>query len=338
MERDDETGLYLMGARYYACWLGRWTSADPMGIGADGPGLNNYTRGSPVTLSDPSGHDDDNPNRSPATFLGDPLRFLREHWDEKVEAGPLAFVEGTAEKMSRPFKGIYRTFAPEGMLDLAARKFVHEYVLDEPYREYITEEQHNQMGWDALDTTLFLFPGVGEANAAAPGPRRFAFDPIPVGGDAALTPGFEVGFSRPWATDLPAVESVPGWYVGGTLSFAIGDPKENRPDEAPEVPSEPPPAPEFCSIEDAAEEVMGHSTVPAALQGRKVTGIGRIGDIGPLKSPDIIEQVTRSGYDPADFRAVQYQIEVEGGGSGIITVFEAEGGVYVAPHWSSANY
>jgi len=57
MERDDETGLYLMGARHYACWLGRWTSADPMGIGADGPGLYNYTRGSPVTLSDPSGYD-----------------------------------------------------------------------------------------------------------------------------------------------------------------------------------------------------------------------------------------------------------------------------------------
>ncbi len=57
MERDDETGLYLMGARYYACWLGRWTSADPMGIGADGPGLYNYTRGSPVPFSDPTGHE-----------------------------------------------------------------------------------------------------------------------------------------------------------------------------------------------------------------------------------------------------------------------------------------
>jgi len=44
-----------MGARYYAAWLGRWTSADPMGIGADGPGLYDYCRGSPVTLSDPSG-------------------------------------------------------------------------------------------------------------------------------------------------------------------------------------------------------------------------------------------------------------------------------------------
>ncbi|MBK6520310.1 MAG: RHS repeat-associated core domain-containing protein [Polyangiaceae bacterium] len=54
-ERDDETGLYYHGARYYACWLGRWTSADPLGIGADGPGLYNYTRGSPVVLVDPTG-------------------------------------------------------------------------------------------------------------------------------------------------------------------------------------------------------------------------------------------------------------------------------------------
>jgi RHS repeat-associated protein len=29
-ERDDETGLYYHGARYYAPWLGRWTEADPI--------------------------------------------------------------------------------------------------------------------------------------------------------------------------------------------------------------------------------------------------------------------------------------------------------------------
>jgi len=48
-------GLYYNGARYLAAWLGRWTSADPIGIGADGPGLYNYTRGSPVNYVDPSG-------------------------------------------------------------------------------------------------------------------------------------------------------------------------------------------------------------------------------------------------------------------------------------------
>ncbi|WP_437713623.1 RHS repeat-associated core domain-containing protein [Sorangium sp. So ce448] len=54
-EKDEETGLYYHGARYYAPWLGRWTSADPSGIGADGPNLYAYVRGSPVRLLDPSG-------------------------------------------------------------------------------------------------------------------------------------------------------------------------------------------------------------------------------------------------------------------------------------------
>jgi RHS repeat-associated protein len=61
-ERDDETGLYYYGARYYAAWLGRWTSADPLGIGADGPGLYNYVRGAPVTLTDPNGAEGKDPN------------------------------------------------------------------------------------------------------------------------------------------------------------------------------------------------------------------------------------------------------------------------------------
>jgi RHS repeat-associated protein len=53
-ERDEETGLYLMGARYYAAWLGRWTAADPAGT-VDGTNLYAYVRGSPVGLRDPSG-------------------------------------------------------------------------------------------------------------------------------------------------------------------------------------------------------------------------------------------------------------------------------------------
>src|SRR5262249_26288905 len=35
MERDKETGLAVHGARYYAGWLGRWGSADPIGISGD---------------------------------------------------------------------------------------------------------------------------------------------------------------------------------------------------------------------------------------------------------------------------------------------------------------
>ncbi|HGY09104.1 MAG TPA: hypothetical protein ENK37_03470, partial [Oceanithermus profundus] len=53
-ERDEETGLYAMGARYYAPWLGRWTAADPIGLG-DGVNRYAYVRGNPVRLRDPGG-------------------------------------------------------------------------------------------------------------------------------------------------------------------------------------------------------------------------------------------------------------------------------------------
>ncbi|MBI2737402.1 MAG: toxin [Rhodospirillales bacterium] len=53
-ERDEETGLYYHGARYYAPWLGRWTSCDPSGID-DGVNLFEYVGGSPCTHDDPNG-------------------------------------------------------------------------------------------------------------------------------------------------------------------------------------------------------------------------------------------------------------------------------------------
>jgi RHS repeat-associated protein len=53
-ERDDETGLYYFGVRYYAAWLGRWTSSDP-GDFIDGLNLYRYVRNSPVNLTDPDG-------------------------------------------------------------------------------------------------------------------------------------------------------------------------------------------------------------------------------------------------------------------------------------------
>jgi RHS repeat-associated protein len=53
-ERDEETGLSYHGARYYAPWLGRWTSTDPIGI-KDGVNVYMYVRGNPCALNDPSG-------------------------------------------------------------------------------------------------------------------------------------------------------------------------------------------------------------------------------------------------------------------------------------------
>lgn len=53
-ERDEETGFYYHGARYYAPWLGRWASSDPAGL-VDGSNTYSYARNSPTRLIDSSG-------------------------------------------------------------------------------------------------------------------------------------------------------------------------------------------------------------------------------------------------------------------------------------------
>jgi RHS repeat-associated protein len=60
-ERDEETGLYYHGARYYACWLARWTAADPVGM-VDGVNLYRAMRNNPIKFIDPSGNDPALPN------------------------------------------------------------------------------------------------------------------------------------------------------------------------------------------------------------------------------------------------------------------------------------
>ena len=53
-ERDEESGFSYHGARYYAAWLGRWTSADPIGI-RDGVNQYAFVSGNPIRLRDSTG-------------------------------------------------------------------------------------------------------------------------------------------------------------------------------------------------------------------------------------------------------------------------------------------
>ncbi len=66
MERDEETGLQCHGVRYYATWLGRWVSADPIGLGA---GINAfaYCDGSCVSMADTNGREPHGPGRASDT-------------------------------------------------------------------------------------------------------------------------------------------------------------------------------------------------------------------------------------------------------------------------------
>jgi RHS repeat-associated protein len=61
-ERDEETGLYYFGARYYAPWLARWTSSDPGGF-VDGLDLFEYCHNNPVGVRDRTGQKGAQPDR-----------------------------------------------------------------------------------------------------------------------------------------------------------------------------------------------------------------------------------------------------------------------------------
>ena len=53
-ERDEETGLYYFGGRYYVPWLGRWASSDPAGF-VSGYNLYRYCSNNPIMFHDPNG-------------------------------------------------------------------------------------------------------------------------------------------------------------------------------------------------------------------------------------------------------------------------------------------
>ncbi len=90
-EKDDETGLYYHGARYYAPWLGRWTAADPLGT-VDGLNLYRYARNKPVRLSDPGGTQSED-WVDDGVITEEVVAAAERFWEAKLESGAFANVE-----------------------------------------------------------------------------------------------------------------------------------------------------------------------------------------------------------------------------------------------------
>ncbi|KAA8646767.1 hypothetical protein EYZ11_010776 [Aspergillus tanneri] len=89
-ERDGESGLYHCGERYYACWIGRWTSPDPLDK-VEGLNLYTYVANNPVNFQDHGGtvrDKDPKPSGSRATSTWRTYNKHDNHgWDFEVQIG-----------------------------------------------------------------------------------------------------------------------------------------------------------------------------------------------------------------------------------------------------------
>jgi RHS repeat-associated protein len=96
-ERDEETGFYYHGARYYAPWLARWTAADLIGI-SDGPNLYSYVNNNPLTFVDKTGSEGAKGNLDPVP-AGD-------------TAGMKAKLQGTIDNAQKNIAELEKESAP----------------------------------------------------------------------------------------------------------------------------------------------------------------------------------------------------------------------------------
>lgn len=110
-ERDEESGLAVHGARCYAPWLARWFACDPAGH-ADAYSLYVYTRGNPLTLTDPGGLAARRPPRTGGASAtpgeGAPAAdgaLPSPHSESNLVTGPYNKVDGHHLLGSAAFKG-----------------------------------------------------------------------------------------------------------------------------------------------------------------------------------------------------------------------------------------
>lgn len=171
-ERDDETGLSYHGARSYAPWLGRWASADPIGIEA---GLNRYgyVRCNPIRLIDPQGTEDKPAHTPDATSVLQIVGVVLEvEFYHHTRQTPKQFGRGMLDKFkSITVDPVLTIYGPGGMLDKAAQKAVDKMQgVKHPDEYYVTKEEHDKQLGAIIGVGSLLLPPLEMPGGAAAGP------------------------------------------------------------------------------------------------------------------------------------------------------------------------
>lgn len=75
-ERDGENSLYYHGARYYAPWLARWISTDPLGVSFEQTAVYNYGNNNPIFFLDLNGAEPEGYYTLPDRRANQPFSFF----------------------------------------------------------------------------------------------------------------------------------------------------------------------------------------------------------------------------------------------------------------------
>jgi RHS repeat-associated protein len=157
-ERDEETGLYYHGARYYAPWLGRWTAADPIGLQA-GPNLYRYCSDNPMTFVDPNGTDELGTALDWARYAITPLDLLTTNKEVHEQQS-----QGFINEMAKAGENIV-----EGVKNLPAFMRAVKEAIPEPSNLLTTATPPKMAEAQAADTMARLQLGAALGTAVAKG-------------------------------------------------------------------------------------------------------------------------------------------------------------------------
>jgi len=200
--RDKETGLYLCGKRYYAPWLGRWTSPDPLGT-VDGLNIFSYVGNDPVNWKDPKGTVRERTHQSHESRAIE-RRSMHPRYQAAQQGNtvrPFSYVHNPDQSMNNCMfvttAYLNGTNARSLMADLDVR--LH------PWTKGFTMHQF----WGARQRQLWSVPvNVGRGLTV----HRYRFAPGTV-----LGASWETAFSRQVAHDF----AIGGRPQGGNVGFAV---------------------------------------------------------------------------------------------------------------------
>jgi RHS repeat-associated protein len=131
-ERDEETGLYYHGARYYAHWLARWIACDPAGL-KDGTNLYAYVRANPIRFIDPQGTDPKDPQK------GKPSPSKKE---DKPAPTPKKAPSEESEKKTKPKETKADTDKPSKPKWVGENIILHTKVFD-ALQQYLADDKEH---------------------------------------------------------------------------------------------------------------------------------------------------------------------------------------------------